>query len=168
MEVFMTIGIHGMKAGMLSAMLIRIFCTLGTFCTIGTFCACSGLSFRSLGYRYMPGIYEGIGQGFRGQVRALVQVDENGIAGIELNHEDDAEIGGAAMEELLELVLEGNSTEDIDTVTGATESSLGFLSAVEDALAKATDKATAKATAKAAAKATTKTRTGKGGNTVLD
>jgi fumarate reductase flavoprotein subunit len=127
--------------------LIRIVCTFGVFCAIGTFYACSGLSFRSLGYRYTPGIYEGTAAGFRGQVRAVVQVDESGIAGIELNHEDDIEIGGAAMEELLELVLEGNSTEDIDAVTGATESSQGFLSAVDDALAKA--------------------HTGKGGNTVL-
>jgi hypothetical protein len=164
MEVFMTMGIHGMKAGIFSVVLIRIFCTLGVFCTIGTLCACSGLSFRSLGYRYMPGTYEGTGAGFRGQVRALVQVDETGIAGIELDHEDDAEIGGAAMEELLELVLEGNSTEDIDAVTGATESSLGFLSAVEDALAKATAKATTKTTAETTGTA----RTGKEEDTVLD
>ena len=158
MEVLMNTEIHGMKAGMFSAMLIRIFCTLGFFCTIGIFCACSGLNFRSLGYRYTPGIYEGIAPGFRGQIRTAVQVDENGIAGIDLSHDDDAEIGGAAMEELLELVLEGNSTEDIDVVTGATESSLGFLSAVDDALAKATAKATAKA----------KTHAGKEENTVLD
>jgi uncharacterized protein with FMN-binding domain len=158
MEVFMNMRIRRMRAGMFSAMLIRIVCTLGVFCAIGTFCACSGLSFRPLGYRYTPGIYEGIAPGFRSQVRAAVQVDENGIAGIELSHDDDAEIGGAAMEELLELVLEGNSTEDIDVVTGATESSLGFLSAVDNALAKATVKATAKA----------KTHTGKEENTVLD
>jgi fumarate reductase flavoprotein subunit len=155
MEVLMNTEIHRIKTVMFSVAPIRIVCTLGVFCaicTIGTFCACSGLSFRSLGYRYTPGIYEGTAQGFRGRIRAAVQVDENGIAGIELSHEDDGEIGGAAMEELLELVLEGNSTEDIDAVTGATESSLGFLSAVDDALAKAT----------------AKTRTGKEENTMLD
>jgi hypothetical protein len=154
MEVFMTMGIHGMKAGMFSAILTRTFCTLWVFCTIGILYACSGLSFRSLGYRYTPGIYEGTAPGFRSQVRAVVQVDENGIVGIELHHEDDAEIGGAAMEELLELVLEGNSTEDIDVETGATESSLGFLFAVDDALTKAAAKV--------------RTHTGKEENTVLD
>ncbi|MDR1128440.1 MAG: FMN-binding protein [Treponema sp.] len=101
---------------------------------IGIFCACSGLSARSLGYRYVPGTYEGTAPGFRGQVRAAVQVDENGIAGIGLSHGDDEEIGGAAMREILELVLEAGSTDDVDAVSGATESSLAFLAAVENAL----------------------------------
>ncbi|MDR0452013.1 MAG: FMN-binding protein [Treponema sp.] len=104
---------------------------------IGAFCACSGLSARPLGRRYIPGTYEGAAPGFRGQVRALVRVDENGIAEIGLSHGEDGEIGGAAMEELLELVLEENSTEDIDAVSGATESSLAFLAAVESALDRA-------------------------------
>ncbi|MDR1351749.1 MAG: FMN-binding protein [Treponema sp.] len=103
---------------------------------IGILCACSGLSARSLG-RYVPGDYEGTAPGFRGRVRAAVQVDENGIAGISLSHEDDEEIGGAAMRELLELVLEAGSTDDIDAVSGATESSLAFLAAVDNALDKA-------------------------------
>jgi uncharacterized protein with FMN-binding domain len=104
---------------------------------VGGFCACISLSSQSLGYRYTPGIYEGTARGFRGPVRAAVQVDENGIAGIEVDHEDDEETGGAAIEELLEMILEGNSTEDLDAITGATESSLAFFAAVDDALEKA-------------------------------
>jgi uncharacterized protein with FMN-binding domain len=115
---------------------------------IGAFCACASLGSQALGEQYTPGVYEGAAMGFRGAVRALVQVDENGVAGISLSHEDDEEIGGAAMAELLELVLEGNSPEGLDAVSGATESSLGFLAAVDDALAKA--------------------RTGKSGDTMLD
>jgi uncharacterized protein with FMN-binding domain len=107
---------------------------------IGVLYACS--SFRSPGQwytqgGYMPGVYEGTASGFRGLIRVAVRIDENGIAEIELDHEDDREIGGAAMEEVLELVLEGNSTDGIDAVSGATESSLGFLAAVDDALSKA-------------------------------
>jgi hypothetical protein len=146
MEVFMRTTIHRTKAVMFQAAPVRTFCALGIFCIIciiGTFCACSGLSFRSLGYRYTPGVYEGTAPGFRGLIRVVVQVDESGIAGIELSHEDDEETSGTVMEELLELVLEGNSTDGIDVVSGATESSLGFLSAVEDALAKATANAEA-------------------------
>jgi uncharacterized protein with FMN-binding domain len=101
------------------------------------FCGCSSLGVRSLGRRYVPGTYEGTAAGFRGQVRAAVQVDENSIAGIGLSHGDDEETGGAAMRELLELVLETGSTEDIDAISGATESSLAFLAAVDSALAKA-------------------------------
>jgi uncharacterized protein with FMN-binding domain len=40
------------------------------------------------------------------------------------------------MEELLELVLEYQST-GLDGISGATESSAGFLAAVEDALSRA-------------------------------
>jgi uncharacterized protein with FMN-binding domain len=95
---------------------------------------CAGFNDKPLGVRYTPGTYEGSGQGFRGPVQVVVQVDANGIAGIEVrSYEDDYLPGGAAMEELLELVLDEAST-DVDAVSGATESSTGFLSAVEDAL----------------------------------
>jgi uncharacterized protein with FMN-binding domain len=109
---------------------------------VGVFCACSGLSFRSSGQwyaqgGYAPGVYEGTAPGFRGPIRLTIRVDENGITGIDIDHGDDEEIGGVAMEEILELVLEGNSTDSIDAVTGATESSLGFLAAVDDALSRA-------------------------------
>jgi uncharacterized protein with FMN-binding domain len=103
----------------------------------GAFYACSGLSFRLPEQRYAPGVYEGTAAGFRGLIRIAVRIDETGITGIDIDHEDDEEIGGAAIEEILELVLEGNSTDSIDAVTGATESSLGFLAAVDDALSKA-------------------------------
>jgi uncharacterized protein with FMN-binding domain len=87
--------------------------------------------------RYTPGVYEGVGQGFRGTVCVAVEVDDSGILGIGiLSHDDDPLIGGAAMEELLELVLEVNPA-DIDAVSGATESGEGFLAAVEDALRQA-------------------------------
>jgi uncharacterized protein with FMN-binding domain len=67
----------------------------------------------------------------------LVRLDAAGITGIEiLEHEDDEQIGGAAMEELLGLVLDANSP-DVDGISGATESSAGFLAAVEDALNRA-------------------------------
>jgi uncharacterized protein with FMN-binding domain len=87
--------------------------------------------------RYVPGVYEGVGRGFRGTVHVAVEVDDAGLLGIEiLEHDDDPLIGGTAMEELLELVLEMDAA-DIDAVSGATESSEGFLSAVEDALRQA-------------------------------
>jgi fumarate reductase flavoprotein subunit len=87
--------------------------------------------------RYVPGTYEGVGQGFRGQVRLLVRLDTAGITGIEiLAHGDDEQLGGAAMEELLALVLDAGGP-DVDGISGATESSAGFLAAVEDALSRA-------------------------------
>ena len=80
----------------------------------------------------------GTGQGFRGPIAVAVQVEGRSsgytLVGIEiLSHSEDPFIGGSAMEELLELALDGNTT-DLDAIAGATESSMGFLSALEDAL----------------------------------
>ena len=79
-------------------------------------------------------VFEGTGRGFRGPITVAVQLDGETLLGIEiLYHEEDPFIGGSAMEELLELALDGNTT-DLDAISGATESSLGFLTALEDAM----------------------------------
>jgi len=111
--------------------------------------ACAGLKIAPVAAGYESGMYEGSGQGFRGPVRVAVRVEADGIAGIEiLDHGDDLFPGGAAMEELLEIVLDGNSV-DVDVISGATESSAGFLAAVEDAWALARARARAEAQKKA-------------------
>jgi fumarate reductase flavoprotein subunit len=99
--------------------------------------SCIGFRTVSGSPRYAPGAYEGTGQGFRGPVHVLVRLDAGGITGIEIfEHGDDEQLGGAAMEELLALVLDSGGP-DVDGISGATESSAGFLSAVEDALSRA-------------------------------
>ena len=86
---------------------------------------------------YTPGIYEGSGNGYRGPIHVEVEVSHAGIEDIRITgHSESAYPGGAAMEELLELILETGSTE-LDAVSGASFSSAGFLEAVEDALGKA-------------------------------
>jgi uncharacterized protein with FMN-binding domain len=86
---------------------------------------------------YVPGEYHGYGNAFRGPVHVLVETDAHSMLRVELvDHVDDELTGGAAMEELAELALEWNSA-GLDAVSGATESSEGFLEALEDALAKA-------------------------------
>jgi uncharacterized protein with FMN-binding domain len=101
---------------------------------------CAGLA-PGASPRYKSGVYEGRGQGFRGPVRVAVRLDREGITGIAiLDHADDEIPGGAAMEELLELVLDAGSA-DVDVIAGATESAAGFLSAVEDALRRARSQA---------------------------
>jgi uncharacterized protein with FMN-binding domain len=84
------------------------------------------------------GIYEGAGEGYRGPIRLRVQIGPGGdIRGIEvLAHGEDPLVGGYALEELLEAVLSAGSA-DVDAVSGATESSAGFLGAVEAAAAQA-------------------------------
>ena len=80
------------------------------------------------------GVYEGSGQGYRGKIHVLVRIEGGRIAEIEVVYSmEDRAVGGEAMEELANLVLEYNST-DIDAISGATESSKGFLEAVLDAI----------------------------------
>jgi uncharacterized protein with FMN-binding domain len=56
------------------------------------------------------------------------------IAEIEIvDSSEDQFVGGEAMEELLELALIYN-TADLDAISGATESSRGFLAALENAI----------------------------------
>ena len=98
--------------------------------------ACLGpASMREPGYA--SGFYEGSGRGLRGAINVRLEVSNGEIVDIEiLEHRESAFPGLAAMEELLELVLETGST-DLDAISGASYSSRGFLEAVEDALEKA-------------------------------
>ena len=79
------------------------------------------------------GVYEGAGQGHRGPIRVQVRIAGGSITEIDIDSEEDRFVGGEAMEELLDLVIEYNTT-DIDAVSGATESGKGFLEAVENAI----------------------------------
>ena len=84
---------------------------------------------------YNPGMYEGTSQGYRGTIRVLVQLSEGGIEDIYILENDEDSYALEALEELRELVLEMNST-DLDAISGATASSVGFLEAIEEAMAK--------------------------------
>jgi uncharacterized protein with FMN-binding domain len=93
----------------------------------------SGLS-RSLTGELADGIYEGSARGHRGNIHLRVHIERGSIAQIDIiDSNEDPFVGGAAMEELLELALIYN-TADLDAVSGATESSEGFLAALADAL----------------------------------
>jgi fumarate reductase flavoprotein subunit len=82
-------------------------------------------------------VYRGAGEGYRGTVVVEVRVEDGAPAEIRIvDHGDDEYTGGAAMEELLDMVLTYHTT-DLDAVSGATESSAGFLAALEAALAEA-------------------------------
>ena len=79
-------------------------------------------------------VYEGTGQGYRGPIVVQVRLDGGSITEIVIvDSVEDRFVGGAAMEELIDTVIEYNTT-DIDAISGATESSRGFLEAVENAI----------------------------------
>jgi len=78
--------------------------------------------------------FEGAAMGYRGLIHVRVGMEKGAITEISvIESEEDTAIGGAAIEELTDLVLMYNTTE-IDAVSGATETSRGFLEAVENAI----------------------------------
>jgi fumarate reductase flavoprotein subunit len=77
---------------------------------------------------------EGAAMGYRGMIHVRVSMDKGTITDITvIESDEDWAVGGAAIEELTDLVLMENSTE-IDAVSGATETSKGFLEAIENAI----------------------------------
>ncbi len=79
-------------------------------------------------------VYEGVAQGFAGELRVRVEVAEDEILAIDIVEFNDTEgLGDRAAETIIEKILE-SQTVDVDVVTGATGSSMGTINAVKDAL----------------------------------
>jgi len=79
-------------------------------------------------------VYEGSAAGYRGLIHVQVIMSGRSITEIiVLDSMEDRFVGGYAIEELIDAVIEQNST-DIDAVSGATVSSKGFLDAVNNAI----------------------------------
>jgi fumarate reductase flavoprotein subunit len=86
---------------------------------------------------YEPGHWQGIGEGYNGAIVVSVETDSASIIDIKvLEQNEDAMIGGDALRALKEYVLDTDST-DVDAVSGATQTSEGFLNAVNNALSNA-------------------------------
>ncbi|MFN2363866.1 MAG: RnfABCDGE type electron transport complex subunit D, partial [Halarsenatibacteraceae bacterium] len=80
------------------------------------------------------GTYTGYGEGYKDQIEVEVDVVDGQISDIKvLEHSDTPDIAESAFEKLRELVIDRQTTS-VDSITGATNSSEGFLKAVEDAL----------------------------------
>jgi fumarate reductase flavoprotein subunit len=79
-------------------------------------------------------VYEGSSFGYRGPIYVQVSLSGGSISEITVvDSDEDRFVGGAAMEELIETVIELNSA-DVDAVSGATITSKGFLEAVRNAI----------------------------------
>ena len=111
-------------------------CILTLFAVTFLITAClSSLSLRELGLA--TGTFEGSAMGLRGPIIVRLELSSGEIVDIVIiENRESVHPGLAAIEELLEMVLETGSV-DIDVISGATFSSRGFLEAVEDALGKA-------------------------------
>lgn len=86
---------------------------------------------------FTPGTYAGTGVGAFGEIVLEVSFSEDKITDIKIDkHAETAAAGGAAMESLTATVLE-HQTLAVDAVTAATATSMGYMRALKDAVAKA-------------------------------
>lgn len=83
---------------------------------------------------YEPGVYEGTGQGFGGEIKAVVVITDSGIDSVELTGDGETpELGGEALKKLPEQFTSAQSA-DVDGVSGCTLTSNGAKDAVQAAL----------------------------------
>lgn len=90
---------------------------------------------------YKDGIYTGTATGFRGETKATVTIQNKQISNIDIESKDDESFLEMA-KTLITTIIQKQTPEGIDVVSGATYSSNGILNAVKDALKTAVDNQT--------------------------
>lgn len=83
---------------------------------------------------YKDGTYEGEGSGYSGKLKVKVTVSGGRISEIEITETKDDQAYLELASQLTDVIIEKQSTEEVDTVSGATFSSRGILEAVSNAL----------------------------------
>ena len=84
---------------------------------------------------FEDGVFIGEAQGYSGKIRVSVTVEDNRITAIKVLDQNDSEaLFAMARESILPAVIAANTTEGMDTVSGATYSSQGLLDAIAEAL----------------------------------
>ena len=130
------VNIAVVKAFMKNVLLVLTLVLIISCTALGGRQAAGGVHAEGSEQPALGKVCEGTGQGYRGPVTVQVRMDGTDIMEIIiLDSDEDRFVGAVAIEELLDLVIMYNST-DIDAVSGATESSKGFLEAVESAIMK--------------------------------
>jgi len=91
-----------------------------------------------------PKVYEGVGEGFDSEIKVKVTAYRNKnqelrITDIQVEHGDTEEVGGPALQSMIEKVKSTQSL-DVEIVAGASSSSAGFLEAMQDAVSKIPEK----------------------------
>lgn len=103
--------------------------------------ACGSKESEGSTSKYADGTYEGVATTKAFETDGLtvtVTVEGGQITAVEPGENKETEsVGGVAMPKLAEKIVEAQGTEGVDGVAGATYTSVAFLEAVNDALAKA-------------------------------
>lgn len=85
---------------------------------------------------YKDGTYYGTGTGFGGPLKVMVQISGGKIASIQIMENCDGSSYISKASSLIDTIISTQST-NVDTVSGATYSSVGIIQAVRDALSQA-------------------------------
>ena len=87
--------------------------------------------------KWNDGEYEGTAEGMHGELGVNVTIEDGKISKIDIVSQAETEgVSDVALERVPEDIIDKQSTE-VDTVSGATESSKTIIATVEDALGKA-------------------------------
>ena len=87
------------------------------------------------------GVYKGTGTGYAGDITVSVQIKDKQIVSIDILSSSDDEAFFSRAKTVIDKIIEGQ-TLDVDTVSGATFSSRGIISAVKNALTGEKDNST--------------------------
>lgn len=87
------------------------------------------------------GVYKGTGTGYAGNITVSVQIKDKQIVSIDILSSSDDEAFFSRAKAVIDKIIEGQ-TLDVDTVSGATFSSRGIISAVKNALTGEKDNST--------------------------
>ena len=112
----------------------RLALALVATLAMGIFVGCSAPAKENAG-GYTDGTYEGVGQGYGGDIKVSVEVKSGKISNIELVDvsSETPGIGGVAAPEVTKKIIDAQSTE-VEAVSGATGTSNGVKEAVKNAL----------------------------------
>lgn len=94
---------------------------------------------------YKDGTYYGLGTGFGGPLKVMVEISGGKIASIQIVENSDGSDYISKAASLIDSIIATQST-NVDTVSGATYSSVGIIQAVRDALSQATVNGTSDST----------------------
>lgn len=88
--------------------------------------------------QYKDGTYEGQGQGKESVITVQVTVKDHKISDVKVvKHGETEMIIQAPIEQMIPEIVKKNGVDGVDTIAGATLSSKGILTAVQNALSKA-------------------------------
>lgn len=87
---------------------------------------------------YNDGVYTGVGEAHNGEIILEVTIVEGRILFIEvIDHKETAPALSEVFTDIPKAILKSQTTSDVDAVSGASEASQGYISAVNEALIKA-------------------------------